>query len=163
MDDPAFDARDVLGQHILAVEQRQAQQELLLERLRALQAAAEVSWAEVAEVIALTERLNHPDHNTRIRATLDVRRGEDAATLPVLLERLKTEPDFFVLENLTWAAVQMGEPTLPLIQAHLNHPELSVKDQSSNTWRRKGGAPDMGVPDPSGEARRETDGSTARR
>ena len=57
LDDPAHDPQEVLRQHLEVLETRIAQDRQLVARLRALQGAAEVSWTEVAETIALTQRV----------------------------------------------------------------------------------------------------------
>ena len=57
LDDPTYDARSVLRQHIASLERRILQEQTLLDRLRALQGVAKVGWTEVAEVIQLSERV----------------------------------------------------------------------------------------------------------
>lgn len=57
LDDPACDAQAVLRRHIEVLETRIAQERQLVSRLRELQGAAEVGWTEVAETIALTQRI----------------------------------------------------------------------------------------------------------
>lgn len=57
LDDPAYDAQEALRQHIEVLESRIAQERQLVSRLHALQGAAEVGWTEVAETIALTQRI----------------------------------------------------------------------------------------------------------
>ncbi|MDO4264564.1 MAG: MerR family transcriptional regulator, partial [Deinococcus sp.] len=57
LDDPAYDARQVLQRHIAALEDRMAREQQLVTQLRALQGAAQVGWAEVARAIALTGRV----------------------------------------------------------------------------------------------------------
>jgi HEAT repeat protein len=62
--------------------------------------------------------LLHPDKNVRIEAALEIGKLADAAAVPVLVERLGAEPDFFVRENVTWALVRMGDASvLPVIAA----------------------------------------------
>lgn len=57
LDDPAYDAQEVLRQHIGILEERIAQEQNLVGRLRALQGVAEIGWTDVAETIALTRRV----------------------------------------------------------------------------------------------------------
>ncbi|MPY67910.1 MerR family transcriptional regulator [Deinococcus sp. SDU3-2] len=57
LDDPAYDAQEALRQHIEVLETRITQERQLVRRLRALQGAAEVGWTEVAQTIALTQRI----------------------------------------------------------------------------------------------------------
>ncbi len=105
LDDPGVDARAALAQHIAAVEDRQRELDHLLRRLRRLQSAAEAGWEEVLGVVALTERLNHPEAGVRVRAALD---GGADVPLDTLLERLADEPDDQVADTLTWAVARHG-------------------------------------------------------
>lgn len=57
LDDPTYDAHVVLQQHITLLQERIAQETALLERLKHLQQAGEVGWAELAATIALTSRV----------------------------------------------------------------------------------------------------------
>lgn len=57
LDDPAHAPQHVLQQHIEALESRIAQEQQLVRRLRDLQGATEVGWTEIAETIALTQRV----------------------------------------------------------------------------------------------------------
>ncbi len=57
LDDPTYDAQESLRQHIEVLETRIAHERQLVSRLRALRGAAEVGWTEVAETIALTQRV----------------------------------------------------------------------------------------------------------
>jgi HEAT repeat protein len=52
----------------------------------------------------------------RLEAALELGKLADVHALPALLDRVGTEPDFFVRENVTWALVRMGDAAvLPLI------------------------------------------------
>lgn len=57
LDDPAYDAQEALRRHIEVLEARITQERQLVRRLQALQGAAEVGWTEVAQTIALTQRI----------------------------------------------------------------------------------------------------------
>lgn len=116
LDDPAFDARDAVEGHIAAVEQRIAAERDLLARLRGLREASAAGWDEVLEVIALTERLRHPDPSVRVRAALQAR-----ASLPLdaLVESLFAEPDAAVRESLTWALARHGPAAVAPLTRHL--------------------------------------------
>ncbi|UQN09445.1 HEAT repeat domain-containing protein [Deinococcus sp. QL22] len=57
LDDPAYAAQNILQQHIEVLEARIAQEQHLVSRLRELQGTAEASWTEIAETIALTQRV----------------------------------------------------------------------------------------------------------
>lgn len=128
LDHPEFQPQEVIERHIALIEERQAEYTRLLARLRNLREAAAVGWEEMAEVIALSERLHHPSRNQRTLAALSVTPA-DTAALSELVERLGTEPDFSVREHLTWAVVQLGEQALPVLQAQLNHTAPEVRLQ----------------------------------
>ena len=69
-----------------------------------------------APLQTLLTDLLHPDKNVRIDAALEIGKLADSLALPVLLDRLGREPDFFVRENVTWAVVRIGDAAvLPLI------------------------------------------------
>lgn len=114
LDDPSFDAGPLLERHANVVEQRIAEEQTLLRRLRQLQTAARAGWDEVLETIALSERLRHPDGGVRFRAALT---GHASATTEDLVERLRSDPEPGVREAATWALVQQGPATLDAISS----------------------------------------------
>ena len=90
-----------------------------------LQTSAPLCWPQEPNHISamplstlqkLLTDLLHPDKNVRIEAALEIGKRADPIALPVLLDRLGAEPDFFVRENVTWAVVRMGDAAvLPVI------------------------------------------------
>lgn len=103
--DEGTDAAELLSRHVAAVEARIAEEQELLTALRRLQGAADTGWDEVLSVIALTERLRHPDASVRFRATLT-----DAPRAPAdLLIDLLSDPAAGVREGATWAVAQRPE------------------------------------------------------
>ena len=102
LDDPDFDAADTLERHIALVEGRLAAEQELLTRLHRLRGAAGAGWDELLDVIALTERLRHPDAWVRFRAALD---APDDAPFETLLDLLRSDPADSVREVATWAVV----------------------------------------------------------
>lgn len=129
LDEPEFDAADTLARHIAAVEQRLAAEVDLLERLRRLRDAAGAGWDEVLEVIALTERLRHPDAWVRFRATLD---EPTAAPRAELIELLRGDPAPGVREGATWALVQQGPGAVDAVLAQLGDPDPGVRQQMAH-------------------------------
>ncbi|MBK8460455.1 MAG: HEAT repeat domain-containing protein [Micropruina sp.] len=135
LDDPAFDASGVLHQHMALVRERvQAEQELLA-RLSELQSADDSSWSGVLAIIALTERLRHPDPTIRLRAALS---DPTTAPLATLIQGLVDDPDDAVREVLTWAVVQRGEMVVPLVAAHLSHADPAVRRQMAHVLSKLG-------------------------
>ena len=124
LDDPSFDARDSLHDHIRLVEERLAAEETLLVRLRGLRDAAEVGWHEMVEAIALTQRLAHPEPNVRARAALD---ATSTTPLPALIDQLADEPDPAVNELLTWAVARHGADAFEPLASRLNDPDAGVR------------------------------------
>ena len=124
LDDPTFDARDAVERHIALVEERLGQERELLARLRGLREASETGWEEVLDVIALTERLRHPDPVVRVRAALD---APTTAPLATLVELLVAEPDVSVRETLTWAIAGHGRRATPLLVRQLASKDARVR------------------------------------
>lgn len=126
LDDPAFDARAAVDRHIAAVQGRIAAERELLARLRGLRGASEIGWDEVLEVIALTERLRHPDAAVRVRAALDAPAG---MPLPTLVATLVADPSDAVRETLTWAIARHGTDATAALLPHLNARDPRVRAQ----------------------------------
>lgn len=129
LDDPAFDASAALERHIAVVEERLAAERELLARLRSLTHAAGSGWADVLDVVALTERLRHPEPWVRFRAALE---APEDAPLTELLDRLREEPEPGVRETLTWAIVRQGTDALAPVLALLDDPDASVRFQMAH-------------------------------
>lgn len=144
LDDPDFDASDTLERHIELVEGRIAAERDLLARLQRLRDAAGAGWEEVLDVIALTERLRHPDAWVRFRAALD---APDDAPFDTLLDLLRADPADSVREVATWAAVRQVQsaddpaPLLHRLVAELADPSPGVRRQMAHVLS-KIGAPD---------------------
>lgn len=129
LDDPTFDVTDVLRRHIRVVEDRIADERDLLGRLRALQSTLHARWDDVVEVIALTEKLRHPDPTIRLRAALD---GPTVAPLETLIASLRAETDPGVREVLTWSIVQHGDAAVDPVIASLRDPDPGVRSQMAH-------------------------------
>jgi HEAT repeat protein len=81
----------------------------------------------------LLDDLIHPDKNVRIEAALEIGKLADSRALPLLLERLGTEPDFFVRENVTWAVVRIGaDAVVPLIDL-LHGTDVAARFNAAHT------------------------------
>lgn len=124
LDDPAFDAAAALDRHIAVVEGRLAAERELLARLRSLTDAAGSGWSDVLAVVALVERLRHPEAWIRFRAALE---APDAAPLAELFDRLRDEPEPGVRDTLTWAIVRHGTAAVAPAVAALDDPDPSIR------------------------------------
>ena len=129
LDDPSFDAGEALERHLELVEARIAAEGELLRRLRSLRGAAGAGWDEVVEVIALTERVRHPDAAVRFSTTL---RSPRELPLEELLDLLRTDPEPGVREVATWAIAQHGQAATDAVVAHLDDPDPSVRLQMAH-------------------------------
>lgn len=116
LDEPEFDAAALLVRHAELVEQRIAEEQELLARLRHLQHVARAGWQEVLDVIALSERLRHPEGWVRFRAALT---QPESAPLADLIDLLASDPEPGVREVATWAITQQGPGVIPSLVAAL--------------------------------------------
>lgn len=130
LDDPGFDAARALAEHIEVVAARLAESRDLLARLRSLQSPAESGWEEVTTVIALTERLQHPEATVRVRAALD---GGTTAPLGALLDQLADEPDEHVSATLTWAIARKGHDAVAPVVHRLADPDPRRRERLVHT------------------------------
>lgn len=129
LDDPDFDAAATLDEHIAVVEQRLKAERELLVRLRKLRRQADQGWDDVLDLIALSERLAHPDPWVRFRAALEA----PASTPPeTLVDALRADPTAGVREALTWAVAQRAAETLPLLIAHTRDADPAVRLQMAH-------------------------------
>ena len=135
LDDPACDVKTVLAQHLAAARLRLQRDQALVTQLQRLQTRSETGWAELAEVIELMQTLADPqgDKNARIRSAFSLGAAARQEALPVLVEQLITEPDFFVRETLTWAVVRMGAAALPALLPLLEYADPAVRLQVVHT------------------------------
>ena len=147
LDDPDFDAADTLARHIALVEQRVAAEQDLLARLERLRDSAASGWDDVLDLIALTERLRHPEAWVRFRATLE---SPDDAPFDTLLDLLRSDPADGVREVATWAVVRRvrgatdAEPLVERLLAHLADPDAGVRRQFAHVLSKL--ADDRAVP-----------------
>lgn len=129
LDDASFDAGAALDDHIALVEARIAAESNLLLRLRRLHGAAQAGWEEVVDVIALTERLRHPDAAVRFATTLSSSAG---APLDELVDLLRGDPEPGVREVATWAVAQRGAAAVAAVVAQLGDPDPAVRLQMAH-------------------------------
>lgn len=112
LDDPDYDAQEALKQHIHRLEIRMAQERQLVSRLRALQGVAEIGWLEVAETIALTQRITRQVGRT-MQAAQDI--AEQVTLSEQQLQSLQNQPwesgdDWETLLTHVFTALEDGLP-----------------------------------------------------
>lgn len=137
LDAEDFDARDVLEDHISAVEQRIAAEQRLLRTLHALREPAETGWCEVLSAVAQTERLRHPEPHVRFRAALGSTSG---VPLEDLVRQLVDEAEPGVREVLTWAIARHGAAARDSLVPLLGHPDPTVRAQAAHSLSKVGDA-----------------------
>ncbi len=86
-----------------------------------------------ASTAALVLALEDLDKNVRIRTALALGELADAQTLPALLARFRSEPDFFVRDQLVWSVVRMGAQAVPDVIALLDDRESAVRYLAAHT------------------------------
>lgn len=73
----------------------------------------------MAGVAELITRLNHQNPSQRRMAALRLGALPDAVIAPILVDKITTEPDFGVREDLTWAIVMHIDQARPAVEAML--------------------------------------------
>lgn len=82
----------------------------------------------------LADALVHPVASTRLRAALSAGTRPDPALLDVLLDRCRTEPDFFVRDMLTWALTRHpASMTVPRLLAEAGSEDAQARSQALHT------------------------------
>lgn len=135
LDADDFDAREVLEEHIAAVEQRLEDEQRMLRSLRALRQPAAAGWQEVLSAVAQSERLRHPEAHVRFRAALD---SNQDLPLETLVQQLVEDPESGVREVLTWAIVRHGDAARDALVPLLGHPAPVVRAQVLHTLSKLG-------------------------
>ncbi|RMB62180.1 HEAT repeat domain-containing protein [Tessaracoccus antarcticus] len=137
LDADDFDAREVLEEHIAAVEQRLADETRMLRTLRGLRQSASTGWQEVLSAVAQSERLRHPEAHVRFRAALDSTSG---LPLEALVAQLVEDPAPGVREVLTWAIARHGHAARDALIPLLTHPDPVVRAQAAHALSKVGDA-----------------------
>lgn len=83
--------------------------------------------------------LSDADASVRLKAALQAGAAVDEALLPLLLNRCRVEPDFFVRDTLTWAIIQLpASLTVPQLRDELDSPEAQARSQALHTLSKIG-------------------------
>ncbi len=87
----------------------------------------------------LTTALEHPDASQRLTAALGAGMAPDPGNVVPLVERCRTEPDFFVRDMLTWALTRHAQDvTVPLLLDELRSPLAQARSQALHTLSKIG-------------------------
>lgn len=83
--------------------------------------------------------LSSPNPQQRLQAALSVGTTAEDRHLGALIQRCRTEPDFFVRDMLTWAITRMpAEATVPLLIAELSSKVPQAQSQALHTLSKIG-------------------------
>ena len=87
----------------------------------------------------LAKALEHPDASQRLTAALSAGMAPDPDNVVPLVERCRTEPDFFVRDMLTWALTRHAQDvTVPLLLDELRSPLAQARSQALHTLSKIG-------------------------
>ncbi len=75
----------------------------------------------------LLEQLRHPDKSERSDAVFQLDRMDNPDKLAILIQALRTEPDLFVREDITFALMHMGDLAVPALIALLQDEDAGVR------------------------------------
>ena len=88
---------------------------------------------------ALVAALDRPDPSTRLRAALAAGTNPHVELVGPLVDRCRTEPDFFVRDMLTWALTRHPvDLTLPALLDELDSPHPQARSQALHTLSKIG-------------------------
>ncbi|MEU8899898.1 HEAT repeat domain-containing protein [Nocardia sp. NPDC048505] len=126
LDDPGFTPAALVADLTRKTEQRLAQQQELLGRLRKVDAARPSDWQDVLRLVALMRDLGSDDAARRQQAVLAP--GEDAP-LPadLLAEAVLAETDQNVAGALRWALARSGADAVPALASGLRSGEAEIR------------------------------------
>ena len=83
--------------------------------------------------------LSSPNPQQRLQAALSVGTTAEDRHLGALIQRCRTEPDFFVRDMLTWALTRLpAEATVPLLIAELSSKVPQAQSQALHTLSKIG-------------------------
>ena len=83
--------------------------------------------------------LSSPNPQQRLQAALSIGTTAEDRHLGALIQRCRTEPDFFVRDMLTWAITRMpAEATVPLLIAELSSKAPQAQSQALHTLSKIG-------------------------
>lgn len=86
----------------------------------------------------LVSLLSHPDGTERRQAALSLGASGDPAVAAAIVDRLGTEADSCVREDLTWATVQLIDSTLPDVVAMLGSDEPDARRTGAHVLSKVG-------------------------
>lgn len=139
LDDPGFDAAEVIAGLRREAEDRIARERALLERLHEIESAEPESWERVLDVVGLLAALRSSAPRDRQAAAL--RSGLEAPRMvSQLVDAYLAEDEPNAAGALRWAIARAGEPAGPLLAARARDPEARVRRRAVRALADLGGA-----------------------
>ncbi|RBP67041.1 HEAT repeat protein [Brevibacterium sanguinis] len=87
----------------------------------------------------LSAALGSPNPQARLRAALAIGTGAQERHLDALVDRCRSEPDFFVRDMLTWALTRLpADATVPRLVAELRSDVAQARSQALHTLSKIG-------------------------
>jgi DNA-binding transcriptional MerR regulator len=126
LDDPGFDAAQMLAGLIDRTVRRIAAERELLARVREIQSTGPRNWSDALGAVELLSALRSGGAAERQAAAL--RSGTVAASLSDSLVGIYlSEPDAVVAGSLRWAIARAGDAAVPALAAHLSDATSEVR------------------------------------
>ncbi|MFI9507043.1 MerR family transcriptional regulator [Nocardia sp. NPDC052566] len=126
LDDPGFTPAALVGDLIRKTEERLKQEQELLERLRAVDAAESAGWRDVLRIVELLNGLGSESAARRQQAVL-----APAADVPMpaelLGEAVLTESDLNVAGALRWALARTGRDGAASVASGLRSDDVDIR------------------------------------
>ncbi len=124
--DPAFEPSTLVSDLIRRTEDRLKREQELLDRLRAVDAAAPAGWEGVLRIVELLHGLNSPSAAHRQQTVLA---PTDHPPVPteLLAEALLAEADPNVAGALRWAIARAGDEGVPSLATGLGSADVDVR------------------------------------
>ncbi|MGN8051089.1 MerR family transcriptional regulator [Curtobacterium sp. 22159] len=138
LDDPAFAPADLVAELARRTEERIADGQELLARLRAVEAATPDAWSDVLRTTRLLRALGSEHAGLRQRVALDRDAPVDALARAYL-----AEDDTNVAGALRWAIVQDPAAAVPVIAAGLRDDDPVVRRRAVDAAAALAAAPEL--------------------
>ncbi|MEV6279624.1 MerR family transcriptional regulator [Nocardia sp. NPDC051832] len=126
LDDPEFAPATLVSSLIRKTEERLRQQQELLERLSAVDAAEPSGWQDVLRIVELLHKLGSDNAARRQQAALS---SAEEVPMPaeMLAEAVLTESDLNVAGALRWALARAGGDAVARVASGMRSPDVEVR------------------------------------
>ncbi|MEU6545156.1 HEAT repeat domain-containing protein [Streptomyces sp. NPDC046859] len=128
--DPAFTPAALVGDLIRWTQERLERERELLERLRAIDAAAPAGWQDVLRVVELMQGLDSPHAARRQQAVL-ARQDDVPVPAELLAKAVLAEPDPVVSGALRWALARTDDAGVTTLAAAVRDGDPEVRRRAA--------------------------------